>query len=106
MKDKCPVSETMEFLAKKWMLLLLHRVSIDKTVRFCRLQGELTDISPRTLSERLCELERRGLIIRKNYAEIPPRVEYTLSKKGSELVDECFVPISNWAKKWDKKTKA
>ncbi len=96
----CPISDTIDLLAKRWTLMLLHHMSLNGTMRFGELQAELAGVSSRTLSERLKELEKNGLISRKNYAEIPPRVEYSLSKKGRELITGCFPPIEKWSKKW------
>ncbi|MBI5159385.1 helix-turn-helix transcriptional regulator [Candidatus Micrarchaeota archaeon] len=98
----CPIIETIEVLAKKWTLMLLHQLSLNKRLRFNELQASMDSISPRTLSERLDELEKEGLVIRKAYAEIPPRVEYSLSEKGRDLIQGCFSPIEKWAKKWRK----
>lgn len=98
----CPVSKTIELLAKKWTLMILHQISLGKSIRFNELLKALGGISPRTLSERLSELEKEGLLTRKSYPEMPPRVEYALSKKGLELITGCFSPIEQWAKKWKK----
>jgi DNA-binding HxlR family transcriptional regulator len=97
---RCPVSETLELLAKRWTLLILRQLSLNGDTRFNRLQSQLNGIGPRTLSERLKELEKEGIVTRKNYAEIPPRVEYSLSKKGEELIRGCLPPIERWARKW------
>jgi DNA-binding HxlR family transcriptional regulator len=57
-------------------------------------------ISPKTLSERLKELALNGVINKQAFAEIPPRVEYSLTPKGKELVN-CFKNIDSFAKKWE-----
>ena len=102
---RCPVSDTVELLAKRWTLLILHQLSLNGSLRFNQLQSRLNGIGPRTLSERLKEMEREELVTRKNYAEIPPRVEYSLSEKGEELIRGCFSPIERWVKKWKSRTK-
>ena len=58
----------------------------------------LGTISPKTLSDRLKELEKAGLIIRESFAEIPPRVEYSLTKEGIELRN-LMIPLIEWASK-------
>jgi len=61
----------------------------------------LEKISPKTLSDRLKELEKAGLILRESYAEIPPRVEYTLTQDGIEL-RYLMIPLIEWASKKSK----
>ena len=81
----CPVSATAEILSGKWTILLLRDLA-DGHCRFCELERSLEGISPRTLSLRLRALEEQGVIARKTFPEVPPRVEYTLTEKGEALV--------------------
>lgn len=81
----CPVSATAEILAGKWTILLLRDLA-DGRCRFCELERSLEGISPRTLSLRLRALEEHGVIERKTFPEVPPRVEYSLTEKGEALV--------------------
>ena len=81
----CPVSATAEILSGKWTILLLRDLA-DGRCRFCELERSLEGISPRTLSLRLRALEEQGVIERKTFPEVPPRVEYTLTAKGEALV--------------------
>lgn len=71
-------------IGKKWVILILRDL-LGGTRRFTDLLQSLSGISPKTLSERLKELEEDGLITRKAYPEIPPRVEYSLTEKGRSL---------------------
>ncbi len=83
--ESCPVLKTADIISGKWTLLILRDLS--KSVnRFSALERSLTGISPKTLSERLKGLERAGIITRKSFAEVPPRVEYTLTQMGWELI--------------------
>lgn len=82
--DNCPVEETIQFLGQKWTLLLIKKLSENKTVRFNELEKEL-NISPKTLSKRLKELEEKNFILKETFKEIPPRVEYSLTKNGKEI---------------------
>lgn len=94
-------SDILEFLAsKKWMLLILAELHFHGTQRFNELLDNMRQVSPKILSKRLKELEGRGLVDRKRFNEIPPRVEYSLTVKGSELV-KSFKGIGKWALKWE-----
>jgi DNA-binding HxlR family transcriptional regulator len=83
--DTCPVTATAEILAGKWTILLIRDLA-DGRCRFCELERSLEGISPRTLSLRLRALEEQGVLERKTFPEVPPRVEYSLTAKGRALV--------------------
>jgi DNA-binding HxlR family transcriptional regulator len=94
----------LEFLAsKKWMLLVLTELHFHGTQRFNELLDNLRHISPKILSKRLKELEARELVMRQRFNEIPPRVEYSLTPKGLELV-KAFKDVGKWALTWEKET--
>jgi DNA-binding HxlR family transcriptional regulator len=81
----CPVCRTAEIISGKWTLLVLRDLA-DSSQRFCELERSLQGISPRTLSLRLRALEEQGIVERRTYPEVPPRVEYALTDKGKALV--------------------
>jgi len=81
----CPVCRTAEVVCGKWTLLLIRDLA-DGSSRFCELERSLEGISPRTLSLRLRALEEEGIVERHTYPEVPPRVEYALTRKGEALV--------------------
>jgi DNA-binding HxlR family transcriptional regulator len=83
--DCCGVAATAEIIGAKWTALIVHDLS-EGARRFCELERACPGISPRTLSERLRTLEREGFLERKSYPESPPRVEYSLTDKGSGLL--------------------
>ena len=83
--SSCSVAACAEILGAKWTAVLVHDLS-EGPRRFSELQYACPGISPRTLSERLRELEQRGLVVRHSYAESPPRVEYALTEKGTALL--------------------
>src|SRR5687768_12780329 len=81
----CPVCQTAEIISGKWTLLIIRDLA-EGRCRFCELERSLEGISPRTLSLRLRALEAEGIIERRTYPEVPPRVEYRLTPKGDALV--------------------
>jgi DNA-binding HxlR family transcriptional regulator len=82
---ECPVCRTAEVISGKWTLLIIRDLA-DSSLRFCELERSLKGISPRTLSLRLRALEEEGIVERRTYPEVPPRVEYALTDKGTALV--------------------
>ncbi len=82
----CPIARTAEIISGKWTLLIIRDLTTG-TKRFSELERSLVGISPKTLSERLSALEREGVLHRQTYAEVPPKVEYSLTEKGQALVD-------------------
>lgn len=95
----CPVYKTAEILEGKWTILIFRDLLAKKVIRFNELKRSLGTISPKTLTERLTAMEDQGLVQRKIYAEVPPRVEYSLTKKGSELAP-VFDAMAAYGKKW------
>src|SRR5918999_6405207 len=81
----CPVSCCAEIISGKWTLLVIRDLA-EGRARFCELERSLQGISPRTLSLRLRGLEEEGIVARRTFPEVPPRVEYTLTPKGEALV--------------------
>ncbi len=81
----CPVLKTADIISGKWTLLILRDLAKGMN-RFSVLERSLAGISPKTLSERLKGLEKAGIVTRKSYAEVPPRVEYTLTPMGLDLI--------------------
>lgn len=100
MKEKdifCPVEVTLSLIAGKWKVMIIYYL-LKGTRRFNELQRDLKGITHRTLSQQLKEMEESGLIIRKDYREIPPRVEYSLSPRGQSLA-----PVLSAMHKWGEK---
>ena len=83
--SSCSVAACAEIIGAKWTALLVHDLS-EGARRFSELQSACIGISPRTLSERLRVLEHEGVVVRRSYAESPPRVEYELTEKGRALL--------------------
>jgi DNA-binding HxlR family transcriptional regulator len=81
----CSVAASAEVIGAKWTALLVHDLS-EGPRRFSELEHSCAGISPRTLSERLRWLEQEGIVLRRSYAESPPRVEYQLTDKGGAML--------------------
>ena len=80
----CPVATTVQLIGNKWKLLILRNLLV-RPWRFNELQKSLEGISQKVLTESLRSMESDGIVIRKVYAEVPPRVEYSLSELGETL---------------------
>jgi DNA-binding HxlR family transcriptional regulator len=83
--ESCSVAACADIIGAKWTVLLVHDLS-EGPRRFTELEHSCIGISPRTLSERLRALEHEGILVRRSYAESPPRVEYELTEKGEALL--------------------
>lgn len=94
--DTCPIRNVVSRFSGKWAMLVLCVLSENKTTRFNAINKAIPDISPKVLTETLKNLEADGLIKRKVYAEIPPRVEYSLTQTGKSLMPHISNLIS-WA---------
>jgi len=88
-------------LTKVWTLPVIHALGLKEPARFNELKRRISGISATSLAERLNELDQRKIIERKVYPETPPRVEYSLTKKGIEL-HALLGDLAEWVKKWDK----
>ncbi|WP_240688938.1 helix-turn-helix domain-containing protein [Ammoniphilus sp. YIM 78166] len=87
----------MQLLGKRWTGLILFQL-LSGPQRFSEIESALP-VSGRLLTERLKELEKEGLVNRRIYAEVPVRVEYSLTDKGLAL-EPIFRDLQNWAEKW------
>ena len=83
--DTCPTRLVLDRIADKWTVLIIGRLASKKR-RFGELRREIANISPKVLTQKLRELERDGIITRRVYASVPPKVEYSLTPLGSTLI--------------------
>src|ERR1700760_1890820 len=79
------IASAMEIIGNKWTALILRDL-MSGSKRFCELEKSVGSINPRTLSQRLDDLEAFGIITKQTFAEVPPRTEYTLTEKGQDLL--------------------
>ncbi|NIM25269.1 MAG: transcriptional regulator [Nitrososphaeria archaeon] len=85
MIKNCPVDNTFKIIGKKFTFHIIRNMAMRNQTRFNEFLGTIEDINPKTLSQRLKELEENGIIKRSIYDEVPLRIEYTLTKKGKDL---------------------
>ena len=97
--NKCEVANIWEVLGKRWSLFILKNLSTKEVIRFNELKKVLSGISSTVLSERLLELEREGLVSKKIYPEIPPKVEYSLTRRAKEL-EVILKELGRWVSRW------
>jgi DNA-binding HxlR family transcriptional regulator len=81
----CPVARTAEIIGNKWTPLIVRDLARGRR-RFSELERSLVGISPKTLSDRLKRLEEADVVVRECFAEVPPRVEYSLTPRGFALL--------------------
>ena len=90
----CPVEAALAVVGGKWKALIIWQLK-SETLRFTQLMDHLPMVSPRMLTKQLRELEKDGVVIRRIYPEVPPRVEYSLSDLGKSVV-----PVLETLCKW------
>lgn len=92
------IASAMNIIGNKWTALILRDL-FNGPQRFSTLEKSVGKINPRTLSQRLDELEKQGIITKVSFSEVPPRIEYTLTKKGSDLVP-VLEQMAAWGEKY------
>lgn len=83
---KEPFEYTLSIINGKWKLRIIYVLACTKIIRYGELKHNLQGITHKMLSTQLKELETDGILVRKEYPQVPPKVEYTLSEKGETLI--------------------
>src|SRR5213082_3730561 len=96
--ETCPVCATADVICGKWTILVIRDLAEGRS-RFCELERSLEGISPRTLSLRLRALEEAGIVERRTFPEVPPRVTYQLTDKGRALVP-LIEDMRSYGRRW------
>ncbi len=93
------IAAAMQIIGNKWTALILRDLFAGPK-RFCEFERSVGNINPRTLSQRLDDLEAEGIITKQSFAEVPPRTEYALTKKGEDL-QPILEQMAAWGNKYD-----
>lgn len=93
----CPIRNILARISDKWSLLVLYTLNQEPIMRFNALQKSIPDISQKMLTVTLKTLEEDGFVSRKVYAEVPPKVEYSLTDRALSLLP-CINTLIAWAK--------
>jgi DNA-binding HxlR family transcriptional regulator len=93
------IASAMQIIGNKWTALILRDMFAGPK-RFCELEKSVGSINPRTLSQRLDDLEAHGIITRQSFAEVPPRTEYALTPKGRDL-QPILKQMAAWGNKYE-----
>jgi DNA-binding HxlR family transcriptional regulator len=91
----CRVEATFELIGGKWKGVVLWHLLKDGTLRFNQLRRAMPNVTQRMLTNQLRELEADGFVLRKVYAEVPPKVEYSLSPRGRSL-EPVILALKRW----------
>jgi DNA-binding HxlR family transcriptional regulator len=91
----CPLGSLIDLISKKWALLVINTIGNYEKLRYNEIMKNLNGINPKSLSDRLKELEGAGLITKEVFAEVPPRSEYSLTEDGKDL-RKAIIPLMNW----------
>lgn len=94
----CSIEKALDVLGGKWTFLIIRDL-FEGTRRFGELRQSLTGVSPKTLSARLRDLEKKNIVTRKAYATVPPTVEYSLTEKGRSL-KPIIKAMKIWGAQW------
>ncbi len=93
----CPIEEAINLIGHKWKVLIIRNLLNENNQRFGCLQKGINGISQKMLTQQLRQMEQDGLVSRKVFAEVPPKVEYSLTDLGRSL-QPILESISNWGK--------
>lgn len=96
--EQCPITNAMTMVGGKWKPIIIYVLSSGK-MRFGKIAFQIPIISRKVLTQQLRELESDGILTRTVYPEIPPRVEYDLTKKGKELLP-VYQMLAEWSVKY------
>src|SRR5579884_1578952 len=92
------IASAMQIIGNKWTALILRDL-FEGPRRFCELEKSVGGINPRTLSQRLDDLEAHGIITKQSFSEVPPRTEYRLTNKGKDLLP-ILQQMASWGNKY------
>lgn len=97
--DECPVQKILNLFQRKWNLRIIYELSKHESMRFGELQKAVLDISNTVLTSTLKALENQGLVLRQQFNEVPPHVEYSLTESAKAL-DKVFQTMREWGNRY------
>jgi DNA-binding HxlR family transcriptional regulator len=100
-EGNCPLGKAMSALGSKWKPIIVMVIT-DRVLRFGQIAARIHVISRKVLTDQLREMEEDGLIIRQEFKELPPRVEYNLTEKGLALLPILHL-LEDWERKYEQK---
>lgn len=100
MEYRCPIETTLSLISGKWKIIILKEL-IREPVRYSLLSKRIPKISAKVLTQQLKEMEQDGIVLRKIYAEVPARVEYSLSEMGVSMLT-ILTAMREWGLEKDK----
>lgn len=95
----CPIRKTLEMLSGKWRTQVLYELCKKDSCRFSEIKKQIPAITNTMLTTTLRDLEKKGIVNRIQFNEIPPHVEYSLTEKGKDLLP-VFYEIAKWSEKY------
>lgn len=95
--ENCGMFYTLSVIGGRWKVGILASLLDNEVLRYSEIKSKLPNITERMLIKQLKELQNDGLIIRKDYLEVPPRVEYSISEKGRS-VERVLITLRHWGK--------
>jgi DNA-binding HxlR family transcriptional regulator len=96
--ENCGMFYTLSIIGGRWKVGILASLLDNEVLRYSEIKNKLPNITERMLIKQLKELQDAGLIVRKDYQEVPPKVEYSISKKGKSIED-VLITLRHWGKK-------
>lgn len=97
--NNCPMRKTLELISGKWRTHIIYELCKNQTCRFGELKRALPQITSTMLTSTLRDLEQYGIVSRKQFNEIPPHVEYSLTEKGKAMLP-IFCELAKWGEKY------
>jgi DNA-binding HxlR family transcriptional regulator len=97
--ENCGMFYTLSIIGGRWKVGILASLLDNEALRYSEIKNKLHNITERMLIKQLKELESDGLIVRKDYQEVLPRVEYSISKKGKSL-EKVLITLRHWGKNY------
>lgn len=97
----CEIELTLEILSGKWKALIIWNLHLHEVIRYNEFRRLIPSITQKMLTQQLKELERYGIVLRKEYPSVPPMVEYELTEMGKELIP-IMEAMDQWGKKYVK----